>query len=155
MHARDGRSHVEKPMTKKAVALAALALTVLAACGDEPVAQVDDPWVRTTVAEQKTTGAYMSITAAHGGTLVGVTSPIASSVEVHEMKMEGDVMHMRALDTLALPPGKKVEFKPNAYHLMLLGLKHPVKAGDVIPLALTIKDSAGKEQVVQVSAPAK
>jgi copper(I)-binding protein len=141
-------------MTKKTVALAALALALVAAHA-EPVAVVTDPWVRTTVPEQKTTGAYMTVTSAKGGTLLGATSPVASSVEMHEMKMEGDVMHMRAIDTLPLPPGRKVEFKPNAYHLMLLGLKHSVKAGDEIPIALTIRDAAGKEQTVEVVAPAR
>jgi hypothetical protein len=139
---------------KKTLALTALAMTLLAARA-APVVQVDQPWVRTTVAEQKTTGAYMTLTSPQGGTLVGASSPVASSVEVHEMKMEGDVMRMRALDTLALPAGQKVEFKPNAYHFMLLGLKHPVKAGDVVPITLEIKDAAGKQQTVEVRASAK
>jgi len=139
---------------KNAVVIAALALTVLATRA-EPAVQVDDPWVRTTIAEQKTTGAYMALTSAQGGRLVAVSSPVASSVELHEMKMDGDVMRMRSVDTLALPPGKKVELKPNAYHLMLLGLKHPVHAGDVIPFTLTVQDAAGKRETVEVRAPAR
>ncbi|HEX4508748.1 MAG TPA: copper chaperone PCu(A)C [Burkholderiaceae bacterium] len=139
---------------KKAVALAALALPLLAARAGSGV-DVQQPWVRTTVAGQTTTGAYMTVTSARGGTLVGVSSPVASSVEVHEMKMDGDIMRMRSLDTLALPAGQKVEFKPNAYHLMMLGLKHPVKPGDVVPITLTVKDAAGKEETVDVRAPAR
>lgn len=149
-------------MMKRTLALVSLAILSLMtmalptlAAPAEPIVQVDAPWVRTTVPEQKATGAYMTLTSSQAATLVGATSPVASSVEMHEMKMDGDVMRMRAVDTLALPPGRKVEFKPSAYHFMLLGLKHPVKAGDVIPMALTIKDAAGKEQVVQVSAPAR
>ena len=139
---------------KKFVTPAALALSALVAHSD-PVVRVDDPWVRTTVPEQTATGAYMTITSSAGGKLVSVTSPVASAVEVHEMKMDGDVMRMRTVDALALPKAQKVELKPGAYHLMLLGLKHPVNSGDVIPLALVVQDADGKSRIVEVSAPAR
>lgn len=131
-----------------------LALTVLASVAHAQVT-VDKAWVRTTVAQQTTTGAFMTITSAQGGKLVSATSPVAAAVEVHEMKMDGNVMKMRPVDALPLPAGKPVELKAGAYHMMLTGLKAPVKFGDVVPIRLVIEDAAGKRQTVEVKATAK
>jgi len=116
---------------------------------------VADPWVRTTVAQQKTTAAYMTITSLQGGKLVEASSPVAASAEVHEMKMDGDLMKMRAVDALPLPMGKAVELKPNGYHMMLVGLKAPVKAGDVVPIRLVVEDAKGRRKTVDVKAVAR
>jgi len=137
---------------KKIVAFAAVA--VLAAAANAQVT-VDKPWVRTTVAPQKSTAAYLTITCAQGGRLVGASSPIAANVDVHEMKMQGDVMRMRAVDALPLPAGQPVEFKPNGYHLMMTGLKAPVKAGDTVALTLVVEDAKGKRESVDVKAVAR
>jgi len=131
------------------------ACSVLACAAAHAQVSVDKPWVRTTVPQQTTTGAFMTITSAQGGKLVAASSPIASSVEVHEMKMDGDTMKMRPVDTLPLPAGKPVELKAGAYHMMLLGLKAPVKFGDVVPIRLVIEDAKGKRQTVDVKATAK
>jgi copper(I)-binding protein len=131
-----------------------LAATLVASAAHAQVT-VDKPWVRTTVAQQTVTGAFMTITSAQGGKLVSASSPIAASVEVHEMKMAGDVMKMRPVDALPLPAGKPVELKAGAYHMMLMGLKAPVKFGDVVPITLVIEDAAGKRQTVDVKAIAK
>jgi copper(I)-binding protein len=139
-------------MIKLASLTAAL---VLAASAAHAQVTVDKPWVRTTVPQQTTTGAFMTITSVHGGKLVSASSPIATSVEVHEMKMDGDVMKMRPVDALALPAGKPVELKAGAYHMMLMGLKKPVKFGDVVPITLVVEDAAGKRESVEVKATAK
>ena len=139
-------------MTKLAFLAAAL---VLAAAAAHAQVTVDKPWVRTTVPQQTTTGAFMTITSVQGGKLVSASSPIATSVEVHEMKMDGDVMKMRPVDALALPAGKPVELKAGAYHMMLMGLKKPVKFGDVVPITLVVEDAAGKRESVEVKATAK
>ncbi len=116
---------------------------------------VDKPWVRTTVPQQTTTGAFMTITSAQGGKLVSASSPIAASVQVHEMTMNGNVMGMRPVPALALPAGKPVELKAGGYHMMLLGLQAPVKFGDVVPIRLVIEDASGKRQTVDVKATAR
>ncbi len=139
-------------MTKLAFLTAAL---VLAATAAHAQVTVDKPWVRTTVPQQTTTGAFMTITSVQGGKLVSASSPIAASVEVHEMKMAGDVMKMRPVEALTLPAGKPVELKAGGYHMMLLGLKKPVKFGDVVPITLVVEDAAGKRQSVEVRATAK
>ena len=132
-----------------------VACTALACTAAQAQVTVDKPWVRTTVAQQTTTGAFMTITSAQGGKLVAASSPIAASVEVHEMRMDGDTMKMRPLDALPLPAGKPVALKAGAFHMMLLGLKAPVKFGDVVPIRLVIEDAKGKRQTVDVKATAK
>jgi len=138
-------------MNKTAFILA----TALAGSTAHAQVTVDKPWVRTTVAQQTTTAAYLTITSSQGGRLVSASSPVAAAVDVHEMKMAGDMMKMRAVDALALPAGKPVEFKPNGYHLMMTGLKAPVKAGDVVPITLVVEDAKGKRETVDVKATAR
>ena len=132
-----------------------LAAAVLASAAAHAQVTVADPWVRTTVAQQTTSAAYMTITSLKGGKLVDASSPVAASAEVHEMKMDGDMMKMRSVDALPLPVGKPVELKPNGYHMMLMGLKAPLKAGDVVPIRLVIEDAKGKRKTVDVKVTAR
>jgi periplasmic copper chaperone A len=140
------------PTMKKSALLLATALLASAA---QAQVSVDKPWIRTTVAQQTTTAGYLTITSAQGGKLVDASSPAAASVEVHEMKMDGDLMKMRSVPALPLPAGKPVEFKPNGLHLMLTGLKAPLKAGDVVPIKLVVEDAKGKRETVEVKATAR
>ena len=133
----------------------AFVLAALASAAAHAQVTVDKPWVRTTVAQQTTTAAYLTLTSAQGGKLVSASSPVAAAVDVHEMKMAGDMMKMRTVDALALPAGKPVEFKPNGYHLMMTGLKAPVKAGDVVPITLVVEDAKGQRETVDVKAVAR
>ena len=111
-----------------------------------------DPWVRGTVPQQKATGLFMHIDAAQDVRLVAGQSPVAGVVEIHEMAMEGDVMKMRAIESLALPAGQPVQLKPGGHHLMLMALKAPLPAGASVPLTLLLRDARGAEieQAVQV-----
>jgi len=111
-------------------------------------------WARATVQGQKASGAFMTITSPVDSKLVSVASPVAGVAEVHEMKMEGDVMKMRALDGgLNLPAGKKVELKPGGYHIMLMDLKVPLVKDTTIPLTLVFKDAKGKESRSELKVP--
>ena len=111
--------------------------------------------MRGTVPEQKATGAFMQITATHGGKLVAVSSPVAGIVEIHAMSMSGNVMNMHAIPELALPAGKAVELKPGGYHVMLLDLKQQMKDGDTVPLTLVVEGKDGKRETIEVKAPVK
>lgn len=102
---------------------------------------VAQPWVRATVAQQKATGAFMTLTSAKDVRLVGASSPAAGAVEVHEMKMVGDIMKMRHLPSLPLPAGQAVALTPGGYHLMLLDVKQQFKDGDKVPLTLELEDA--------------
>ncbi|MGE4240308.1 copper chaperone PCu(A)C [Ramlibacter sp.] len=135
-------------------AFAAFAFGVaLAAQGQTPPVKIEGAWARASVQGQSGTGAFMRITASEPLSLVGVSSPVAGVAEVHEMKMEGDVMKMRALPALALAPGKTVELKPGGYHLMLMSLKSPLKPDSQVPLTLTFRDAQGRQSALDLSVP--
>lgn len=114
-----------------------------------------DPWVRGTVPAQKSTGAFMRLEAASDVALVGVSSPAAAVVELHEMKHEGGVMRMSAVKRLDLPAGRSVVLEPGGYHVMLMGLKAQAREGDRIPVTLTFEDKAGKRFTMDVQAPVR
>jgi copper(I)-binding protein len=134
-----------------AIAFASAAL-VAQAQPAAPVA-IDGAWARAALQGQPTSAAYMTLTAREPLTLVGATSPAAGSVELHEMKMEGEVMKMRAIDALDLPAGKSVELKPGGYHFMLMDLKAQFKPGLVVPLTLRLRDAKGAERTLVVALP--
>ena len=116
---------------------------------------VKDAWVRSTVAQQMATGAFFSITSAGGGKLLSVSSPAAGVVEIHEMKMDGSTMKMRAVPTLDLPAGKAVELKPGGLHVMMMDLKLPLAAGQSVDLTLVFEGRDGKKETIAVKAPVK
>ena len=116
---------------------------------------VADPWVRGTVAGQKATGAFMQLKSSTDTALVSAASPVAKIVEIHEMKMEGGMMKMSAIDKLPLPAGKAVDLKAGGYHVMLMDLTQELKEGQTVPLTLTFEDKAGKKTTVDVKATVK
>lgn len=123
-------------------AAAALALAGVAACAQPVTLQAG--WVRATVPGQTATGAFMKITAKEDLRLIGASTPVAALAELHEMKLDGDVMRMRAVEGgLALPAGKPVALTPGGYHLMLMDLKAPLAAGSTVPLTLICRDAKG------------
>jgi copper(I)-binding protein len=116
--------------------------------------EVKDAWVRTAVPGQKATGAFMTLTAKDGAKLVGASSPAAGLAEVHEMKMDGDIMKMRAVQGgLDLPAGKAIELKPGGYHVMLMDLKAALPKDGTVPLTLVFKDAKGMESKVELKVP--
>ncbi len=139
----------------RALLLAFALLPTLAAHAQGVSIKVDDPWVRATVAPQKATGAFMQLTAAKAARVVGASSPVAEVVEIHEMKMDGGVMKMRAMEALALPAGQAVALKPGSYHVMLMGLKAPIQAGDTVPLTLTVEGEDKARSTVEIQAKAR
>lgn len=118
----------------------------------QPV-QVSGAWVRATVPGQKGSGAFMKLTSKTATRLVGVSSPVAGVAEVHEMKMDGDVMKMRAVEALDLPAGKTVDFKSGGYHIMLMDLKQNLPPGSTVPLVLRFRDVKGAESRLDLSLP--
>jgi len=136
----------------KRVSFAAALVLVAAAAPAWAQVTVSQPWVRGTVQGQKASGAFMQLKSAEGATLVGARSPVAGVVEIHEMRMESNVMRMRAIPKLDLPAGQAVELKPGGYHVMLMDLKQPLKKGDTVPITLRIQGKDGKPQEVEVKA---
>jgi copper(I)-binding protein len=114
--------------------------------------EIKAPWVRGTVAGQTATGAFMEITSKSGASLVGAASPVAGVTEVHEMKMDGGVMKMRAVARLDLPAGKPVILGPGGYHVMLMNLMQMIKTGDSVPLTLQFEGKDRKVEMIEVVA---
>jgi copper(I)-binding protein len=118
-------------------ALAAASLVVQA----QPSASIDvsSAWARPTVEGQLGTGAFMRLLSKDGARIVGASSEVAGVVEIHEMVLQGNVMRMRPIDGLDLPPGKAVELKPGGHHLMLLDLKRALRNGEKIRVDLRVE----------------
>lgn len=137
-------------MTKKSFKLiGALALVVAAAVAQAEV-RVSDAWVRATVAQQMATGAFMRITSSKDVRLVSVRTTAAGIAEIHEMKMDNNIMKMRELAYLALPAGKMVELTPGGFHVMLMDLKAQIKEGDSIPMTLVVEDKDKKRETIDI-----
>ena len=135
-----------------AVALLAACLTMSMSASQAQVV-VTGAWVRATVVSQKATGAFMKLVSDNDVTLVSARSDIAGTVEVHEMKMENDVMRMRAVDGLKLPANQLVELKSGGYHLMMMDLKKQLKVGTEAQITLVFKNAKGDSETTFVHAP--
>lgn len=111
---------------------------------------VSNPWARPSVGTAAPSAAYFVITD-HGAAdrLVSISSPVAGRAELHESLHENGVMKMRSVPALTLEPGKPVTLAPGGYHVMLMELKQPLKAGDTFPLTLTFEKAP--PQTVQVT----
>lgn len=131
----------------------ATAVWLLATSAAWAQVQVEGAWARATVSGQKATGAFMKLTAKDGARLIAGSSPVAGVTEIHEMKMEGDTMKMRAIPALDLPAGKAVELKPGGYHVMLMDLKQPLAKDSKVPLTLVFKDAKGAEVRQELQVP--
>jgi copper(I)-binding protein len=115
---------------------------------------IGHPYARATAAGQPIGGGFLSF--ANAGTadkLLSVSADVSKSVELHEMKMEGDVMKMRQVDGIDVPAGKTVELKPGGYHVMFVGLKAPLKAGDKFPAKLKFEKAGEVDVTFNVEAP--
>ena len=113
---------------------------------------VQTAWVRPTVGEQDSTGAYLTITSQEPLALVGVATPVAEIAEVHEMKMDGDIMRMRMMERIEIKPGEPLELKPGGFHVMLMALTGPIAAGQEIELSLQFEKTDGSKIEMPVKA---
>jgi periplasmic copper chaperone A len=117
--------------------------------------QISDAWVREMAPGQSVGAGYMTLTSPQDSSLVYVESALASSVEIHSMSMENNVMKMRMLEELQLKAGKPEKLAPGGFHLMLFDLKAPLKAGETVALTLCFKDGKGNITHQEVTLPVK
>jgi copper(I)-binding protein len=115
--------------------------------------EVSGGWIRATAPGQDQGGADLSIISKQAAAIVGASSPVCKVVQLHTMTSEGGMMKMREVKAIELPAGKRVNLRESGYHLMLIGLKAPLKEGETVPLTLSIK--LGKQGVVKVETTAK
>lgn len=113
---------------------------------------VGNAWVGATAPGQKTAGAYMELTSGADGALMAVESPVAWKAELHSMSMDAGVMRMRQVQKIDLPAQQKVKLMPGGLHVMLIDIKQPLKAGDKVPLTLTIRGSGYTQSTLKVEA---
>lgn len=114
---------------------------------------VDHPYARATVPGQTSGGAYLTLEnqGSNADTLVVAQSPAAQSVEIHTMAMTDNVMRMREVTAIDIKPKEKIVMQPgDGYHLMLIGLKAPLKTGDKLPLTLTFRKAGKVETSITV-----
>ena len=112
--------------------------------------EVKDAWARATPAKAENGAAYLTIVSPASDRLTGVSTPIAKQAELHNMTMESGVMKMRPLAGIDLPAGQKVTLKPGGVHIMLIGLKQPLRPGQSFPLTVYFEKSGTSEVTVSV-----
>lgn len=141
------------------LAAAALALLWSSAAGAHDyklgTLEIGHPWARATPPTAPAGGGYLTI--ANKGTtedrLISVKSPAAGAIQIHEMKMEGNIMRMREIEGgLAIPPGATVALAPGGLHLMMMGLKEPLKQGERVPVTLVFEKAGSIDVELAVTA---
>ncbi len=114
--------------------------------------KIEHAWVR--AATVTVSAAYMRIAtrSSAGDRLLGVSSAIAERAELHEVSMDGSIMRMRPVESIAVTPAAPAELRPGGLHIMLIGLGQPLKAGDKVKLALRFERAGAVEIEVPVRA---
>ena len=102
---------------------------------------IDHPWARATPKGASVGAGYMDVrnNGRAADALTSIVADAAGAVEMHETKMDGGVMRMDAISSLAIPPGGAIAFKPGARHLMFVDLKAPLKKGVPFKAVLTFE----------------
>jgi periplasmic copper chaperone A len=116
---------------------------------------VSDAWVRATAPGQDSGSIQFSITSQQEAKLVEASSPVAGKVEFHSMSHENGMMEMRPVESIALPAGKTVDLAAGGKHIMLIGLKQPLKVGDSVPFTLTVQYADKSKATVKANAEVK
>lgn len=118
--------------------LGAAALLFAATFAQADDVTVQNAWSRATAPGQSAAMADLTITSQQDAVLSGFACKVCSVAELHSMTHENGVMKMREVKSIELPAGKAVNLAESGYHLMLLGLKKPLQAGESVPLTLNI-----------------
>lgn len=133
------------------------ALLFLLAATEPPASQrafqIDHVWARASAGNARNGAAFLTLTGQGSpDRLVGVSSTVAESAELHETIDDKGVLKMRPVAGIALEPGKTVTLAPGGRHVMLMGLKAPLKQGDSFPLTLRFEHAAPVTVTVTVEA---
>ncbi|WP_421708128.1 copper chaperone PCu(A)C [Algihabitans sp.] len=112
---------------------------------------IDHPWARASIGMAKAGAAYMVLTNEGSETdrLISASSDVAESVELHTHLMDDGVMRMRQIEAIEIDPGTPSVLEPGGLHVMLIGLKQPLAAGESFPMTLTFEQAG--EVTVEVS----
>jgi copper(I)-binding protein len=117
----------------------------------EPV--VKDAWARATPGGAQTGAAYVTIVSRTDDRLTAVASPVAKTVQLHTMSMDGGIMRMRPVAAIDIPAGEAVTLRPGGFHIMLEGLKQPLHEGQSFLLTLSFEKAGDRQVTVIVEKP--
>jgi hypothetical protein len=139
--------------TAKSIALALAMLVAAPALADKLT--VTEAWARTTPPGATMGVVYFSL---HNGSgkpdrLLKLRTPVAASASVHRSEIVDGMARMREVSVLHVAPGEKVEFAPGGLHVMLMGLKGPLKEGQVFELELVFEVAGPRKVKVAVRRP--
>jgi periplasmic copper chaperone A len=129
-----------------------LAVLLYAAQSFAGEVSVSDAWSRATAPGQVSAVVGLRITSQKDARMVALSSPAAAEAQMHSMTHENGMMKMRQLDSLALPAKQEIVLGAGGDHLMLINLKKPLKAGDIIPMTLTVQFSDKSTEQLSVKA---
>jgi copper(I)-binding protein len=132
-----------------------LAFSTLAATAHEYAIDkltIGHPWAPASHGAAKTAAVYVTFVndGAKSDRLLGVSTPIAEHASLHDNEKMGEMVHMQQLPGIDIPAGQTIELKPGEMHIMLEGLKHPLKEGEMVPLTLTLANEGDVKVEVMV-----
>jgi periplasmic copper chaperone A len=130
--------------------LTALLLSANIYAGD---IEIEGAWIRATAPGQEMAMMDLSIISKQPAILLGISSTVSRTVEMHSMTQENGMMKMREVKEIEIPAGRRFNLGESGYHLMLDGLKAPLKEGETVPVTLSIK--AGKQGTVKIETKAE
>jgi hypothetical protein len=137
-------------MSIKILAFAAGLVIASAALAQPAQLEVKDAWAGATPGKAENGVAYVTITSPTADRLVSASTPVAKKAELHTMSMQGMVMKMRPIAGLDIPAGQPVSLKPGGEHIMLMGLKQPLREGESFPLTLDFEKAGPRTVTVAV-----
>ena len=108
--------------------------------------KIENPWVRTTIPDRPSAG-YMTVRNAGDGAdaIVSASSPDAERIELHTHLMENGVMKMRPVEKIDVPAKGSAELKSGGLHLMIFGVKKPLKDGEALPITVVFEKAGPVE----------
>jgi copper(I)-binding protein len=117
---------------------------------DEGEVLIRNGWVQEGPPSQTITAAYMTIENQTGAdiSLRSASTEVAQTVELHKMELVDGIMKMHRVETIDIPAGGTAELKPGGYHLMVIGLKKELKAGDKV--TITLEFSGGLRKTITI-----
>lgn len=118
--------------------------------------KIENVWIRETPPHLKNTAAYFEVvnTASMPIKLIAAYTPVAKQVQLHQTQEIGQQLKMVQQEFILLEPGKRFTFSPGGYHVMLMDLNQPLKAGTSVKLVLLFSDGSYAELKAPVKKPA-
>ena len=142
-------------MKKQSLLVLGLILSAGVIAGSADQISVLDPYVRLAPPNAPATGAFMVIknNGDQDVKILKADNPVSKVTELHTHLNEGGVMKMRPLPAIDIKAKGEAVLKPGGMHVMMIDLKVPMKAGDVVPMTLTFSDGSSKQFDARVVRP--